>query len=293
MLWLTILLSLAILPAIVSAAIPGPGATGTTATVTTLASAADDAPSAAGQSPLATDFRPASAVLGLTGQQQPDQRDWAGMRKDTAYFAAYQFIVIGVLYVVPESISGWTPQQKENFSIGKWKDHIRHVVWDHDEWYINYILHPYWGAAYYVRAQQRGFGPAGSFWYSAMLSTIYEFGAEAIFERPSIQDMIFTPVGGAFVGDYFMTLRGEIQARTQASGKTSGMDSFLLVATDPLGALNNNVDRLFGKNASVTVLPVFGPTIVPTTTHNPALGDSAQSFSLSAPMLGVKTTIRW
>ncbi len=288
-----IILSLAILPAIVSAAIPDPGATGTTAMATTLASAADDAPSTAGQSPMDADYRPASAVLGLTGQQLPDRRDWAGMRKDTAYFAAYQFVVIGVLYIVPESVSGWTPEQKQNFSGGKWKDHIRHVVWDHDEWYINYILHPYWGAAYYVRAQQRGFGPAGSFWYAAMLSTIYEFGAEAIFEKPSIQDMIFTPVGGAFVGDYFMTLRGEIQARRQASGKTSGMDSFLLVATDPLGALNNNVDRLFGKNASVTVLPVFGPTIVPTTMHNPAFGDSAQSFSLSAPMLGVRTTIRW
>lgn len=279
---LLFILSLALLPAMAAGASPGDGAAhGYAFPAPTDRIAAID------------DFRPASATLALAGQQPDARRDWAGMRRDTGYFMAYQFIVIGVLYVVPESVSGWTPQQKEDFSVAKWKDHIRHVVWDKDEWYINYILHPYWGATYYVRAQQRGFGPVGSFWYSAMLSTIYEFGAEAIFEKPSIQDMIFTPVGGAIIGDYFMTLRGEIQARTQATGETSGMDRFLLIATDPLGALNNKVDGWLGRDANVTLQPVFGPMIVPMATGADDRGETVPSFSLSAPMLGLKTTLRW
>jgi hypothetical protein len=279
---LLLILSLALSPVIACGASPGDNTPADPAVSST-----DVAPAPSDSIAAVDAFLPASATLDLAGQQPPDSRDWAGMRKDTGYFLGYQFAVIGVLYVMPESISGWTQEQKDSFSVQKWKDNIRHVVWDKDEWYINYILHPYWGATYYVRAQQRGFGPVGSFWYSAMLSTMYEFGAEALFEKPSIQDMIFTPVGGAIVGDYFMTLRGEIQAR----GATSGMDRFLLIVTDPLGALNNKVDGWLGKDASVTLQPVFGPMVVPTA----AAGDSdaLPSYSLSAPMLGVKTTLRW
>ena len=33
--------------------------------------------------------------------------DWKGLRQDTKYFLAYQFAVIGVLYVLPESVTNW------------------------------------------------------------------------------------------------------------------------------------------------------------------------------------------
>lgn len=249
---------------------------------------------AATPAPAAIDdtYRPASTVLALARRPVPEQPDWAGMRKDTGYFLSYQFIVIGVLYVVPESVSGWTPEQKNSWSVAKWKNNIRHVVWDTDDWYINYILHPYWGATYYVRAQQRGFGPAGSFWYAMGLSTIYEFGAEAMFERPSIQDMIFTPVGGAFIGDYFMTVRADILKRAELTGEIGRLDKFLLVATDPLGVLNGVVEGAFGRDTTVSLQPVFGPVAVPAQ-HETAFHDTAQAFILSDPMIGVKTTIHW
>jgi len=43
--------------------------------------------------------------------------DWAGLKKDTAYFMGYQLAIIGVLWVAPTSISGWTDGTKEDFSI--------------------------------------------------------------------------------------------------------------------------------------------------------------------------------
>jgi O-acetylhomoserine/O-acetylserine sulfhydrylase len=62
------------------------------------------------------------------------------------------------------------------------------------------------------RARERGFDERASFWYSFAMSTAYEFGAEALFEQPSIQDLIVTPVGGVILGEYFIRLRARIGA---------------------------------------------------------------------------------
>ncbi|WP_367115459.1 DUF3943 domain-containing protein, partial [Marivivens sp.] len=34
---------------------------------------------------------------------------------------------------------------------------MSHPQLDSDDWYINYVVHPYWGGAYYVRARERGY----------------------------------------------------------------------------------------------------------------------------------------
>jgi hypothetical protein len=82
---------------------------------------------------------------------------------------------------------------------------------------VNYIGHPYFGATYYTRARERGFDRIDSFLYSAVASTIYEFGVEAIFERPSYQDLIVTPIGGALLGGFvFEPFRNWIRRRDSA-----------------------------------------------------------------------------
>jgi hypothetical protein len=69
-------------------------------------------------------------------------------------------------------------------------------VIDSDDAVTNYVFHPYWGAAYYIRARERGFGVLGSAVYSALLSTIFEFGVEAFFEQPSYQELIMSSIAG-------------------------------------------------------------------------------------------------
>jgi len=93
----------------------------------------------------------------------PTQPDWRGVRRDTAYFLGYQFAAIAVLYIAPESISGWDSEQKQNYDFDKWRKNVSEPVWDEDRWWINYILHPYWGGAYYVRAGSAAWvGPSHS-----------------------------------------------------------------------------------------------------------------------------------
>ena len=181
--------------------------------------------------------------------------DKKGRRSDTYHFLGYQAASIAILYALPEGATGWTQEQKDQYSMSKWWYNVTHPQWDTDDFYINYILHPYWGAAYYVRSRERGFDQRSSFWYSAGLSAAYEFGAEALFEEVSIQDLIVTPVGGWLLGEYFMGVRDRIEARHDGSSKMPFRDRLVLALTDPLGGMNRVVDGWFGRGEDLRMVP--------------------------------------
>lgn len=183
---------------------------------------------------------------------EPDRR---GRRSDTLHFVAYQAASIGILYTLPSDVTGWTAERKENYSVGQWWDNIRNPRWDSDNFIFNYVTHPYWGAAYFVRSRERGFDDRASFWYAASLSALYEFGAEALFEEPSIQDLIVTPVGGWLLGRYFMRVRQNILAGDSDRGALPFRQRWILTLTDPLGALNRTVDRWFGLDQRFHLRP--------------------------------------
>ncbi|MEJ2608976.1 MAG: DUF3943 domain-containing protein [Candidatus Thiodiazotropha sp.] len=168
--------------------------------------------------------------------------NYSGLRHDAGYFFGYQFFIVGLLYVMPESVSSWSDEQKKEYTASKWWHNVTHPRWDPDKWYINYILHPYWGMTYYNRGRERGLSESGAFWFSFTLSSIYEFGLEALFEPVSYQDVIFTPGVGSLVGWYFEDTRREIKSQATFSF----WDKTILFATDPLGGLNEIVDNLFG-----------------------------------------------
>ena len=93
-----------------------------------------------------------------------------------------------------------------------------------------------------------------SFWYSALLSTMFEYGAEALAEPVSAQDLVVTPVVGALVGEYlFAPLRARIRAKP---GGLNWADKTLLVVTDPLGVLSAETDRLFGIKTTLRWQPI-------------------------------------
>ncbi len=218
--------------------------------------------------------------------------DKAGLIKDTKYFFAYQVAIVGLLYISPQSFSGWSDEQKDEFSFDKYKNNIRHSVWDSDQWDINYILHPYWGSAYYVRARERGYDENAAFWYSAALSASFEFGFEAFFEEPSLQDIIVTPVAGSFLGMYFMKLRKQIRARLANGGEKRWSDSWIMGLTDPLGTMNAKTSQWFGDDESSAQL---SPVIA-----MPAYRSSELDLSLDnryrltqVPALGMQYSYRW
>jgi hypothetical protein len=210
----------------------------------------------------------------------PSVPDSAGLVRDTQYFLGYQFAVLGVLYVMPEGISGWSSEQKEQRKVDKWWNNVRSPTWDKDKHYLNYIAHPYWGAAYYVRAQERGYDRAAAFWYSVLLSSLFELGAEAIFEQPSIQDLVVTPVFGSLLGIHFMEWRGQTRARVVANGQMRFRHRAVFATTDPLGAVNRLVDQVIGRDVDVLVAPFI-------------VQPSAFQPGHTEPAFGVRLYIRW
>jgi hypothetical protein len=204
-----------------------------------------------------------------------DQKiDIKGLKRDTAFFVGYQIATIAILYAMPEGISSWSEESKENYSLQQWEDNVRHPRWDKDDYFINYILHPYWGATYYARARHRNLSRTQSFWYSVLLSTLYEYGAEALFEQPSIQDLVVTPLGAIVMGEYFYRVHNDIQARRDAGEPLTHRQRWALALTDLLGAINKKTEGLFGKKAQLSLQP-FAMTIphkpLPPALNSPAL----------------------
>ena len=216
------------------------------------------------------------------------QPDWQGVSRDTAYFLGYQFAVIGVLYVAPESISGWDREQKRNYDFDKWRDNVSRPVWDEDRWWINYILHPYWGGTYYIRAQERGLDRMQSFLYSALLSSLFEYGAEALAEPVSAQDLIVTPVAGALLGEYLLA---PLQQRIRAKqSRLDWSDKALLFAIDPLGVVSAETDRLLGVKTTLRIQRIGMPR--PGAAKARAVLEPASPRS-AAPAWGVQLCIDW
>jgi hypothetical protein len=81
---------------------------------------------------------------------------------------------------------------REHLTDSKW-------VFDNDQFSVNQFLHPYGGSVYFGLARSAGL----SFWESSLYSVagsfLWEIGGERT--SPSTNDMITTPIGGAFLGE--------------------------------------------------------------------------------------------
>jgi hypothetical protein len=183
-----------------------------------------------------------------TDTKEKVQPDWSGLARDTLYLIGYEVALIGIIYILPEAVTGWSDENKDSYDFDRWTENVKKIVWDEDKWYVNYLFHPYWGSIYYTRARERGLDKFDSFLYSALSSTLFEFGVEALFEPVSIQDLIATPVLGTFLGMSFEKLREGIKAK---GDQQRWYEKVVLILTDPLGTLNKYTDRLFGIESSV------------------------------------------
>jgi hypothetical protein len=163
------------------------------------------------------------------------------IKSDSGSILAMAVGTIAFLYVMPESFSKW-PQEKKDLSPNKlWERYDDNVsdgpVWDGDKWEVNYIGHPYFGAAYYTHAMNKNFTRLESLSYSFMMSTcLYEYGLEAFFEDPSIQDLFVTPVVGSCFGEAFMAMSDNIHTNGDRVLGSKSLGAVCLFMLDPITA---------------------------------------------------------
>lgn len=156
--------------------------------------------------------------------------------------------VIGVLSVMPQSITNWEANDLQ--LAHKWVENVKAgPVWDRDDLFLNYVMHPYFGGVYYQSARKSGYRQWDAFIYSTMMSTFFwEYGVEAFAEVPSLQDLVVTPVLGWAYGEWAYTTEKAIWLNGGTVLDSEYLGNAALFLLDPVDSLGRNFNYLFGKD---------------------------------------------
>lgn len=199
----------------------------------------------------------------------PNYRRLAG---NTAVLVAGGATALIILECLPENSTQWDRKDIKNvpFFQRYYNNVIRGPHWDGDTWFFNYVLHPYAGAAYFMSARSQGFNMWYSALYSFCISTFFwEYGVEAFMERPSIQDLIVTPVVGSIIGELFYRAKRQIvhnDYRLLGSKPLGYVVAFLL---DPVNEMlgyfrGNHAHSYYSRHSLTHHIPTevsFTPTV--------------------------------
>jgi hypothetical protein len=153
------------------------------------------------------------------------------------------FAAIGILYVMPESVTNWNKSDiKFSRLFQNWHKHVKEgPVKDKDDWFLNWITHPYSGALYYMAGRSAGASSPSSFLVSTIMSTFFwEYGIEAFAEVPSIQDLIITPVVGSILGEcFYLMKRNIVMNNNQTLLGSKFLGKAVLILMDPITEVSN------------------------------------------------------
>ena len=92
---------------------------------------------------------------------------------------------------------------------GSWenyKNNLGKLVFDKDEPFWNWFVHPISGSQLYLYYRANGYSRIDSLGLAAISSTLFEFTVEIYTEPASVQDLYQTPVIGSFLGVGIETL---------------------------------------------------------------------------------------
>jgi len=89
---------------------------------------------------------------------------------------------------------------KEKGSFKNYKSNFGRLVFDKDEPFWNWFVHPISGSQLYLYYRANGYARNDSLTMAFLSSTLFEFTVEIYTEPASIQDLYQTPVLGSFLG---------------------------------------------------------------------------------------------
>ncbi|ABU71695.1 hypothetical protein VIBHAR_02737 [Vibrio campbellii ATCC BAA-1116] len=182
----------------------------------------------------------------------PKDKDWDYLMGQTYTILGLSVATVGLMTLLPESITKWDDEDRDMSKLGsKWKDNVSSgPVWDRDEHFLNYVMHPYFGGVYYTAARHAGYNEFESFLYSATMSAFFwEYGVEAFAEIPSWQDLFITPFFGAVVGEMMLTAEQDIIAGGGEVMGSETMGDVSLFFLNPVGHIHYWVSDAWGGSA--------------------------------------------
>ncbi len=75
------------------------------------------------------------------------EKDWNYLMNQTYTILGLSVATVGLMTFLPESVTNWTAEDRDLSNLGsKWWDNVSEgPVWDKDDHYLNYVMHPYFG----------------------------------------------------------------------------------------------------------------------------------------------------
>ncbi|HET9251611.1 MAG TPA: DUF3943 domain-containing protein [Candidatus Eisenbacteria bacterium] len=143
-----------------------------------------------------------------------------------------ELALLGITAALPKSWTGWSATFVQDGADNLGEAWTKPPVMDDDGWFHNYVGHPYGGSVYYNSVRSQGATVPESFLTNLVLSTQWEYIFEAVAERPSIQDLVITPVVGSVLGE----LIHRTTTRLRRNGTTTFEKVFIAVL-NPAGAI--------------------------------------------------------
>jgi hypothetical protein len=206
--------------------------------------------------------------------------------KDTVYLQALLIGTIGVLYMMPDSVTNWDSSDNDKSLSEKWKENVKAgPVMDEDDFFINYIGHPVSGAWYYTLARNDGYDEFESFLYSVFLSTfVWEYGYEAFAEIPSIQDLFSTPIIGSLMGEgmYYLEMQLDANGGLVWGSRYLGNVSYFFL--NPFGRIADSMSSVLDVSVTMRFETYQQQSYMQQTRYNESLSKPYQFYN---PYYGV------
>jgi hypothetical protein len=139
--------------------------------------------------------------------------------------------LLAVTASLPKSWTGWSAHFVRDGVNHLGRAYTEPPVMDTDWWFHNYVGHPIGGSIYYNAVRSQGASQRQSTFFTFVLSTQWEYFFEAFAERPSIQDLIVTPVAGTILGELSHRLTLQLK-----KGGTNFGEKVLILITNPMHA---------------------------------------------------------
>lgn len=172
-----------------------------------------------------------TSVLHLRNQEATFGRK---MLRAEGFVLGFQSATIGLLFALPEGVSSWDKDNVKKFGANIKRAFSSAPVIDYDNWYINYLGHPYQGAYYYNSVRSQGAKVWQAALFSLTQSMLWEYTLEAGIEQPSIQDIIVTPIAGSLLGELF-----HFSTQKMSKNGFRWYEKAFIVVFNPMYAVNN------------------------------------------------------
>jgi hypothetical protein len=139
-----------------------------------------------------------------------------------------------IMILLPKSITLWKEDYWLYFGQTFKQAYTMPPIWDKDPWPVNYIGHPLQGSVFFNSLRSQNCSFAASAGFTLFHTLLWEYGTEAIMERPSIQDLVITPITGVAFGELFH----QLTQKMRRGGFTLG-EKILVTLMNPTYVVNN------------------------------------------------------